>query len=343
LQVIDAHTLKVVLREPRPRFIEHLAQPCFSVIKSKPDKTALGTGPFQIAGANNDPSGSVWQLQRNTFYHGGLPLLQEMKLVFHKSNVAEVLMNLGTAGATVKRKKEVEYFRKIDKVRVHSFSTPAIYFLAFNPSAKPLADVSHRRWVASAIDRETVATLINEAECTVATSFFNTLDEDLSPAENGRLPAGRGLVVFFRNQDEVAQQIAERLAVRFARLRIPFATPRPLSNSAFEQVRRSGKYDILIDSYAPIFETPLYNLVPLLQRGYVVDPRIGADLNQALASAFPHEVADLEKALITQAVLYPLVRAQNYAVLPAEMEGAKLLEAQRIGFASAWLPQRKQN
>jgi hypothetical protein len=139
----------------------------------------------------------------------------------------------------------------------------------------------------------------------------------------------------------VAQQIAERLAARLSRLHIPCTAPQSLSDNAFEHKRRKGKYDILIDSYVPVFETALYNLAQLLQRGYVVDAAAVSSLKRALASAFSDGVADLEKMLVDEAVLHPVLRAGNYAVLPAGLKEARLFDAHVVDFGKAWLPLRE--
>jgi len=342
LQAIDAHTLKIALKEPRPDFAEHLMQPCFSVLKRSQEKKSLpGTGPFQMVAMKNDRSGSVLECRRNAYYHGGLPPLQEIKFIFFKANLTEVLSNLEAAGATLRRKKEIEVFRKIGKIDLRPFAVQPIYFLALNPSVQPLAELSQRRRIANASNREFAANFIEAAECEVATNFFAAAVEDAAsrPEDDLRQPR-RAMTISFRAQDEVAGQIAERLKIRLSRLRIPYAGPRALSNSAFEQLRRNGKYGILIDSYAPAFESPLYNLTQLLRRGYIVDPEISSALDRALAVS-SDDAAGLEKTLMRQAILYPLLRAKNYAVLPEGIEGIRLLEAERIDFTKAWLPRRQ--
>ncbi len=340
LQVVDEYTLKVRLNIPRRDFAEHLMQPCFSVIKRRPEKKALvGTGPFRLHEVSHDRSGSLLLCRRNDYYHGGPAPLKEIKFVLHKANMTEVMLNLNATGTAIRRKKEIEFFHKIDQMAVRPIATQPIYFLALNPAAPPLAELSHRRRIATALEREVLPATMNAAETVPASNFFSAPAADLFAQENDRSPRiRRAVTISFRAEDEAARQIAERLAVRLAQLKISHRAPQALSESAFVKMRRSGKYEILVDSYWPVFASATYNLTQLLQRGYVAEPGLVAGGEQALASPLAQHAGDLERTLIEQAMLHPLVRVKNYAVLPAQLAEVKLDHMRQIDFARAWLP-----
>jgi MarR-like DNA-binding transcriptional regulator SgrR of sgrS sRNA len=342
LQIIDDYTFKVVLNESRPNFGDHLVQACFSIVKQESEKKSLiGTGAFKPVARHTDPGVSI-TFERNPYYHGGQALLQELRLASYKSDVVEVFPNYRAAIATIRQKNDVEYFQQIEANEVRPLPAPTIYFLAINPSVRALSDVARRRCVASALDREVLATIIDNAECAVKTDFFVNIDKDDTTSQtSASLKFNRALNIAFLARDEVARAISERLAVRLAHLKIPHHSPKAMPLASFEQLRRRGKYEVLIDSYTPSFDSPLCNLAQLVNRGYVVDSMTVSAVENALASRTEEYPAVLEERLIAEAVLFPVVSAQDYVITPSELMETRLIGPKHIDFSRAWLPRKR--
>jgi MarR-like DNA-binding transcriptional regulator SgrR of sgrS sRNA len=332
--------IEVTLNEPRPYFVEHLTQPCFGVTKPTENHGhGLGTGPFAITDIKPGREFVSFTCQRNAYFHDGQPPIRSIRFAFRNLNIVEALSGERLAATITNEKTEIEFFQQLNTLALYDLSVKPIYFLAVNPLVEPLSNASLRRYlVTRVLSRREIANIVSEAEVIEAPTFFAKEEVAIATSSKESIPSRmRALTVAFRSRDSVARQIAERLHARCDQLGIPSESPNPLSDKNFESLRQSGKYDILIDSFTPIFSMSTYNLGQLLMTGYAMNSPIEADVNQLLEQRALWSMAGIERRLIEDAILYPIVRMKNYAVLPAQLQDVRLLGSHQLDFSNAWI------
>lgn len=335
----DSLTLRIELNEPRPFFVEQLAHAVFSV--ARPGDVPLGTGPFVVEQIRNGSRLIQITCLRNEYYHQGAPPLKSLNLSFYQDNITAIDVAAPPEGALVRLGKDIGFFRKLPQMAARPMPVSPVYFLALNPNYGPLGNRGLRQEIAvRVIQRSEIADIVTEGEARVAATFF--ADQEMSvPGGRKRLsPPQRPLRIAYPAGDPVARQIAERLAARLDQSELAAQAPKELSPADFQLLRGSGKYDILVDLFEAPFTLPLYNWEMLLKRGYAVDRSLSAMLEKSLQSILPDNAPEaVERMLIEEAVLVPLIRIQPYAMLPAQLRGAGLIGSDRIDFSRSWLPQ----
>lgn len=335
----DSLTLRIELTEPRPFFVEQLTHAAFSI--ARPGEVPLGTGPFAVEKIRNGSRLIQLTCIRNDFYHQGAPPLKSLNLSFYQDNITAIDVAAPPEGALVRLGKEIGFFRKLPQIAARPMPASPVYFLALNPKYGPLESRSLRQEIAAGvIQRSEIADIVTEGEARVAATFFH--DPVVNIPTDRRRPQSpqRSLRIAYHAGDPVARQIAERLAARLNQSGLTAQSPKGLSVDDFQLLRSSGKYDILVDMFEAPFTLPVYNWSMLLKRGYAVDRSLGAMLDQSLQSILPDSAPEaVERMLIEEAVLVPLIRIQPYAMLPAQLRGAGLIGTDRIDFSRSWLPQ----
>ncbi len=344
IDIPNRSIIRLQLNEPRPNFVEHLTQLPFQVTKLAENRNAvLGTGPFSIERFQSIGTNTSVLCQRNSYNYDGQPPLKEIEFIFQKKNVIGQVHKYDPFGAMIRRKEDVDYFSQMDELQLRPHPNSSIYFLALNPSVEPLAEIQHRLQVAKAfLNRKILKDVINEGECEITKSFFASRKlATPSLTRNSSIRYSRPLRIAFSQSDQVARQIAERLSARLSQLKIPNVAPWGLPDEDFDSLRKSGRYDILIDSYDPCFNAPLYNLTQLIKRGYVVNTGLNSLVEGALASSSPDNyVVAIENMLVERVILYPLVRCKYYTALPKELEGTHLSGVNEVDFSKSWLPDK---
>lgn len=340
LRIIDDKTLEVRLNTPRPYFTEHLTQSCFSIFKeSKDGKSRLGTGPYRLKQLSKRSSKSVVSCERNEHYHRGRSPIDEIEFTFQTGNITDVLLSPRSTMTVLHRKKDVDYFRRINRESMRLFPKRPIYFLAINPASEMLKQRSHRLSIATALNRQVVSNIVTAGECEPASTFFDTYEARQSTSVRLSPQAFENILnISYRASDPVAQQIAERLAARLSQLGVSKHSLNALSDNAFESFRISGNYEILVDRFSPAFGTPLYNLAELMKSNYVVTASIRKSLETALSTKVPGADAEIERRLIENAILYPVVGLKTYAMVPPFIRDLRQDGTGHINFAKMWVP-----
>jgi MarR-like DNA-binding transcriptional regulator SgrR of sgrS sRNA len=320
---------------------ELLTYPCFHVNKAGNDGVwPIGTGPYQIVETSSRVSPVHIRLSRNEYYRFGMPPVKEVRFIFNRADIIEFTTANPKVMTTVRRHKDVNFFREHPRHHIAEFPGQSIYFLAFNPVSSVLSDLNARRRITDLVDRTVLANIVNEAESVPAGQFTGGLSFDPQPdSATGRGRITQPLRIYYFDRDQVAQQIAERLGALLAQANIPYRRPEGLTANILDGARRNGRYDIIVDSFEPHFRSQAYSMFHLLSRGYRLDPDIDPNNNADILNGSPAELRQLERTLIERMYLYPILRTKNYAVLPYELNGIFLQGHESIDISRSWIPQ----
>lgn len=340
ITAIDQTTIRINLTSPQPRLPELLTSECFAVrLPVEERQFALGTGAFQVSQVDSSDTQIMIIAERNPYFHAGMSPVRTLRFRLDKSMVSESVSQYENMLAITNRVNEVAYFRKLSAKQVRSFPEERQYFLAINPQVSPLNNVALRQVIANAIDREITASIINEVNCTALTRFYSSSAIQTATPENfAPQKFVDDIAIQFVQSDLVSRHIAERLAARLTQLRIPHKSPEAVSYSRMDELRKDGSYSILIDSYAPQFQHSILNLAELIYRGYTLSDELHTGLTSALAEPDQEFPAALERKLISEAYLFPIVSVTNFAALPLNLQRLSLFGYGELDLSGTWLP-----
>lgn len=340
IQIVDNHTFRIHLDRSLPNFPEHLTAPCFQIAKgSVESRWLIGTGPYIITGTDRARSPGRISSRRNLFYHGGLPLVEEITFIDRRTHIIDYLTGRVDAGAIVRHPRVIDFFRGIDDLKELKAGNAAIYFLALNPGTSRLRSIDLRRRIIETFERQAVLTVVTEAHSEIAASFFNTTDiHEREVRKDYTSPGGNSLRIYYALLDPVAEQIAQRLAVRLRQVGISAQSPIGLSLERMKQIRIDGRYDILIDSFIPRFLSPAYNMYDLLQRGYLFDEQLQEMAEGLLLSEDGEKVAKIEHYFEEQCYLYTLIRTSFHAFVPQKLNDVEYSSILTLDLSRAWFP-----
>jgi hypothetical protein len=340
ITAIDQSTIRIQLTSPQPRLPELLTSSCFAVrLPVEEQDFALGTGAFQINQIDSSDGQIKINAGRNPYYHAGMSPIRTVQFRLDRSMVSESVSQYENMLAITNRVNEAAYFRKLSAKQVRSFPAERHYFLAINPTVPPLNNIALRQVIANAIDREITASIINEVDCSALSRFYSPSITRTSPPENfAPQKFVDDIAIQFLQNDIISRHIAERLAARLTQLRIPHLPPEAVSGASIGELRRNGDYTILIDSYAPHFQHGILNLAELMHRGYALSDALHAGLNAALSTSEQTYPAELERTLISDAYLFPMVSVTNYAAAPLNIQKLLLYGYSELDLTGTWLP-----
>jgi MarR-like DNA-binding transcriptional regulator SgrR of sgrS sRNA len=333
-------SLLVILDESVYNLPELLSHPCFHIQKLNEDHAwPLGTGPFRLVEASTRGMPQTIQIDRNDKYRFGMPPVKEIRFIIGRQEVLEFTTENRRVITTMRRRKDINYFREHPQHRVAEFPAQNVYFLAFNPTSTGLSTLGARKRITTLVDRNVLANIVNEAEAIPVGQFTGGLPYDPMPVETeGSGKITQPLRIYYYDRDQVAQQIAERLGALLAQTGIPFRRPEGLTATLLDRTRRNGRYDIIVDSFEPHFRTHSYIIRHLLSRGYRLDAEVDLRHHIDTEKATSAELRKLERTLIEQVYLYPILRTRNFAVLPYELSGMKISGHEFIDMSRSWLP-----
>lgn len=194
--VIDEHTLDIVLSQPNVDFMYVLSHNCTAVVskaavEADPDLGgAIGTGPWVID-MKNYVAGDTMALLRNENYWGKKPETESitLRLISNASSRLIALQNGEVSLMTSVNPTEVSSAKSSDNITVYDYPTAQMYYFAFNNTNGPAADnLTLRQAVAYAINREELYLATGDTGASPATSFwgwhmrhyFDKFDLDLS-------------------------------------------------------------------------------------------------------------------------------------------------------------------
>jgi MarR-like DNA-binding transcriptional regulator SgrR of sgrS sRNA len=340
VSIVDTYSLRVNLSASRPNFPEHLASSCFHIAKhAGSESVSVGTGPFVLIATEQRGTFSRFTCRRNSYYRGGQPPLSEYIVQVRDDVVIDLVDGTAHAGGIIRRPEQIDYFRAIANITYIPGGEKITYFLALNPSRSSLNSLAARRRIAALIERDAMVAVVTEARSEPAFSFFA---DHRTPGTESEAPGTvrftENLRMYYRQNDPVAEQIVQRLAIRLTQVGIPVQRPAGLSADRFRQVRKDGRYDILVDSMLPMFSSRQYTLYDLLQRGYVFDTTIADMLHTFLERPAGGDVSVIEDRLFDQGYLYPLIRTPLYIVLPRSMRNIQLAKPYVLDVSKSWFP-----
>lgn len=340
IQIPDSFTVNITLENPVPEFIANLANPFFCISKKiGRNNYPAGTGAYQIEKTDGGKSVFSVSLKRNTFYHGPAAPIKELIFVYKTANPIDFLTQIQESGAEIREKEILRYFRKLNSFNVRRSEKKQPYFIAINPFSDALKDVLYREKIITALNKTETAKLISQAECFPAENIItNTLNNVTgSAAKKEKYPAALFSIYYFR-EDPVAAQIAERFSLSLTSAGIPHKNPVGLYSGSFQKALRSGSYDIIIDSFLPLYNNDVYNFLLLSGRGYQLDSISQELLNNAIRKPDKTAAAKIEKSLRDNFIINPVLTAEKYFIFPAEMQGIENSGLPEIDFSKIWIP-----
>ena len=168
LQVVDQHTIKITIDEPKSYFLAKLTYPTAFILDQKNvedggDTWQLrpnGTGPFKLA---EYQVGEILRLARNEYYHLGPPNLDEVEFILAGGNAMIMYENdeihlTGVSLADLERVLDPsEPLNAELKAAPSSFG---VSYIGLNVDMPPLDDPLFRQALSLAIDRETISTAV---------------------------------------------------------------------------------------------------------------------------------------------------------------------------------------
>ena len=165
LDVIDAHTLRIVLKEVDALFIAHMAEGDAVMLPMEGYESAksnpIGTGPFKFV---EWVRGDRVEMRRfDGYWDPELPYLDRLTFKFIDDASAQIaalkagdIDVIGYIGAP----ESVMALSKDPRFKVFAGTTTGEVIMSTNNKAKPFDDVRVRRAMAYAIDRQTVVDLV---------------------------------------------------------------------------------------------------------------------------------------------------------------------------------------
>ena len=168
LQVVDQHTIRITIDEPKSYFLAKLTYPTAFILDQKNVegdgdewlRQPNGTGPFKLA---EYEIGEVLRLVRNEYYHLGPPNLDEVEFILAGGNAMIMYENdeihlTGVGLADLERVLDPsEPLNAELKAAPSSFG---VSYIGLNVDMPPLDDPLFRQALSMAIDRDTIAVAV---------------------------------------------------------------------------------------------------------------------------------------------------------------------------------------
>ena len=180
VDVIDDHTLDIVLNKPNVDFMYVLSHNSSAIVskaavEADPDMGgAIGTGPWMID-MSRYVAGDTIGLSRNDQYWGEVPKTERinLRLITNASARLIALRNGEVSLMTSINTTEVPAAQKDKNLTVYEFPTAQMYYFAFNNTSGPAADnLALRQAIAYAINREELYLATGDMGAVPATSFW---------------------------------------------------------------------------------------------------------------------------------------------------------------------------
>ena len=168
LQVVDQHTIRITIDEPKSYFLAKLTYPTAFIldqqnVEGDGDEWLLqpnGTGPFKLA---EYEIGEVLRLVRNEYYHLGPPNLDEVEFILAGGDKMIMYENdeihlTGVGLAELER--VLDPSEPLNAELTAAPSSFEVGYIGLNVDKPPLDDPLFRQALSLAIDRETIAVAV---------------------------------------------------------------------------------------------------------------------------------------------------------------------------------------
>ena len=168
LQVVDQHTIRITIDEPKSYFLAKLTYPTAFILDQQNVegdgdewlRQPNGTGPFKLA---EYEIGEVLRLVRNEYYHLGPPNLHEVEFILAGGDAMIMYENdeihlTGVGLADLER--VLDPSEPLNAELTAAPSSFEVSYIGLNVDKPPLDDPLFRQALSLAIDRETIAVAV---------------------------------------------------------------------------------------------------------------------------------------------------------------------------------------
>ena len=182
---IDGYTITIKTVEPRATLLSDLSDPMFAMLNlaSKEDKATMpiGTGPYKVKTFTADQE---IVLEPNTNYWNGTPKLEEITVtkMLEKETAILALKNHELDAYTEMNPEGIKQLQDSDEFDIHTIPSSRVYSLYMN--TQTLADISLRKAIAKAIDKEAIAKYLLDGTMTATDGPFTNDSEYALPSSN---------------------------------------------------------------------------------------------------------------------------------------------------------------
>ena len=335
IEIVNSRTLRITLHRSHPDFPYYLTKHPFAIRKIGTESSfAYGTGSYGMNRRKRGAARDSLDFNRVENHSGLYPPLESIQ--FRTPSVNEIPpANPGT-GVITPRNNVHEYLQQFNNLHTEGLPVSDVYYLVFNPERPYLSGGDARRDVAKSLDREVTAEIITDRRCEPRGSFISERRGTTDQARSGEIEISRAAHIAYRKSDPVAQHIAERLAVRLEQRGLDNRQPRGLSDQSFYQLRATGRYDILVDSNTPAWQSARMQLIHLVRQGYVLSPSLQKAFQRASAAPEDIKADNLEALLLRENILYPVLATRDYLILPDALRNVRISTTGSVDFSGAW-------
>jgi hypothetical protein len=326
LTLIDDFRLQIKLTEPRPLLKEHLAHSCFALPQHHESGEPV-SGAFSVDEKRLNP---------NPHYRHGKPELSQVILANGSQDEIISTFQENPFITLLREPQLIDYFRKLPGGRVEPFPTPSVYFVAFNTFRAPFSESGVRKYVASLARPDELQQIITAGVCRARDTLFTVAANGIAPVEEIAPATTPPIEIVFRHDDAIARQIAERLTARLRQAGMAIAAARGLRENEWRRRLKGGDYSLLVASFEPIYNTPIYNLAHLIYEGYNVEADILLKLNKGLRGD-SEAATEIETLLLENVVLRPLLEARNYLLYPVNLRDIVMTGPATLDISRAWI------
>ena len=175
---IDGNTITIKTVKPRATLLSDLSDPMFAILNlnSKEDRAMMpiGTGPYKVKTFIADQE---IVLEPNTNYWNGTPKLDEITVtkMLEKETAILALKNHELDAYTEMNSEGVKQLKDSDEFDIHMIPSSRVYSLYMN--TETLSDVSLRKAIAKAIDKESIAKYLLDGTMTATDGPFTSDSE----------------------------------------------------------------------------------------------------------------------------------------------------------------------
>ena len=177
MEIIDEYTLKVILEDPSPIFLNNLTQDTISIIPEGSGDTInenpIGTGPFKFVEYAVD---DYVLLERTDSYWGEQSPTQRIRIrIIPDHNSRNMAVEAGDIDISIQI-FSVDYtnLKEAENIVVHKEPSVQVEYLAMNTQEAPFDDVHARRAVAYALNLNGVVEDIYADDVAQAKSFVSS-------------------------------------------------------------------------------------------------------------------------------------------------------------------------
>ena len=182
---IDGNSITIKTVKSRATLLSDLSDPMFAILNlnSKEDRATMpiGTGPYTVKTFTADQE---IVLEPNTNYWNGTPKIDEITVtkMLEKETAILALKNHELDAYTEMNSEGIKQLKDTDEFDIHMIPSSRVYSLYMN--TETLSDVSLRKAIAKAIDKESIASYLLDGTMTATDGPFPSDSEYALPSSD---------------------------------------------------------------------------------------------------------------------------------------------------------------